>query len=142
MSENMGMKVLEKEEVLQKIGEVLSGFEEIDVGYVFGSFLKGEFEDIDVALLVSKSLSPYKSMKFAMKVGREIERTLNYSFEIDVKILNSSPTYFQYEVIKNGKVIFCEDEAKRIRYEAEALSNYLDYKDTLDWIDKKLLVGV
>ncbi|ATZ61211.2 MAG: hypothetical protein DDT40_00306 [candidate division WS2 bacterium] len=138
----MRAKVLEKEEVLQKIGEVLSGFEEIDIGYVFGSFLKGEFEDIDVALLVSKSPSPYESMKFAMKVGREVERTLKYSFEIDVKILNSSPTYFQYEVIKNGKVVFCKDETKRIRYEAKVLSNYLDYKDTLDWIDKKLLARV
>lgn len=26
---------------------------------------------------------------------------------------------------------------KRIRYEAEVLSNHLDYKDTLEWFDKE-----
>lgn len=65
-----------KEEILQKIDEVLSRFEEIEIGYVFGIFLKGELEDIDVALLVSKSFSSYEGMKFAMKVGREIENPL------------------------------------------------------------------
>ena len=141
----MRVKVLEKlkkKEVLQKIAEVLSKFEEIEVGYVFGSFLRTEFEDIDIALLISKSSPPYKAMKFAMKVGREIERALKYNFEIDVKILTTSPIYFQYEVIKNGEIVFCRDKAKWIRYETEVLSNYLDYKDTLDWIDKKLLVRI
>jgi len=44
--------------ILQKIGEVLSKFKEIEIGYVFGSFLKGEFKDIDIALVPSKSLPP------------------------------------------------------------------------------------
>lgn len=44
--------------VLQRIGEVLSRFEEIDMGYIFGSYLRGEFEDMDVALLLSNSLPP------------------------------------------------------------------------------------
>jgi hypothetical protein len=126
------------DEVLQRVGEVLSRFKEIEVGYVFGSSLKGEFEDVDVALLLSKSFPPYESMKFAMRVGRELERALKHSFEFDVKILNLSPAYFQHEVI-NGRVVFCRDEAKRVGYEAEVLSNYLDYRDTLEWFNKELL---
>ena len=78
-------------------------------------------------------------MKFAMRIGRELERAFKHSFEFDVKILNLSPIYFQHEVVKNGRVVFSRDEAKRIEYEAEVLSNYLDYKDTLEWFDKEFL---
>lgn len=140
----MRVHVLEtpkKKEVVEKIAEVLSTFEEIEVGYVFGSFLKAAFEDIDIAILTSSPSPPYKAMKFAMKVGREIERALKYNFEIDVKILTNSPIYFQYRVIKNGETIFCRDEKKRTRYEADVLSRYLDYEDTLAWYNKKLLGG-
>lgn len=128
------------DEILQRTGEVLSRFEEIEVGYIFGSYLRGEFEDVDVALLLSKSLPPYESIKLAMHVGRELERALKYAYEFDVKILNHSPNYFQYEVIKNGKVVFFRDEVKRIEYETNVISNYLDYSDTLEWFNRKLLM--
>jgi len=128
--------------ILQKIGEVLSKFKEIEIGYVFGSFLKGEFKDIDIALVLSKSLSPYDAMKFALNIEGELEKALRHEFEFDVKILNSAPIYFQYEVIKNGKPFFCRDKVKKIRYEAKVLSEYLDYKDTLDWFNRKLLARI
>jgi hypothetical protein len=75
----------------------------------------------------------------ALEVARTLEKALGYKFELDVKVLNSSPTYFQYEVIKSGRVIFCRDEGKRVEYEASIISEYLDYKDVLEWFDKKLL---
>jgi hypothetical protein len=49
---------------------------------------------------------------------------------------------FQYEIIKTGKVVFARDEAKRIRYEAQVLSSYLDYKETSDWLDREFLAKV
>ena len=128
--------------ILQKIGEVLSKFKEIEIGYMFGSFLKGEFKDIDIALVLSKSLPPYDAMKFALNIEWELEKALRHEFEFDVKILNSAPIYFQYEVIKNGKPFFCRDKVKKIRYEAKVLSEYLDYKDTLDWFNRKLLARI
>jgi uncharacterized protein len=51
---------MDKGQTLAKIGEICAGFKEVDVAYVFGSFLLGEkFNDIDVALLLSKDLDPY-----------------------------------------------------------------------------------
>jgi hypothetical protein len=129
------------DEVLQRIGEILflSRSEEIEVGYVFGSSLRGEFEDVDVALLLSKSFSSYESMKFAMRIGRVLEKAFDHRFEFDVKILNLSPIYFQHEVIKNGKPVFCRDVKGKIRYEARVLSEYLDYRDILEWFNQELL---
>lgn len=128
-----------KNEAIKKIAEGLSKFREVETGYVFGSFLTGGFTDIDIALLISKALPPYESMKFAMRVAGALEKALGYKFELDVKVLNSSPIYFQHDVIKNGEVVFCRDGVKRIRYEARVLSEYLDYKDVLEWFDEKLL---
>ena len=133
---------MEINNILQKIDGVLSKFKEIEIAYVFGSFLRGEFRDIDIALVLSKSLAPYDTMKFALNIERELERELRHDFEFDVKILNSAPIYFQYEVIKNGKPVFCRDKVKKIRYEAKVLSEYLDYRDTLDWFNRKLLARI
>lgn len=128
-----------RNDTMEKIAEGISKFRQVEVGYVFGSFLRGKFTDIDVALLLSKTSPPYESMKFAMRVARALEKALGYRFELDVKVLNSSPIHFQHEVIKNGEVVFCRDEARRVGYEADVLSEYLDYRDVLEWFDEKLL---
>ena len=131
----------EKEEVLRTIRTVFAGFDEIEVGYVFGSFLQGDFGDVDVAILVAGKPTPYQAMRFARKIERELEQGFRYRFEADVKILNTAPVSFQYEVIKSGQRVFSRDNERRVRYEAGVLSRYLDYKETLDWFDRVLLTG-
>lgn len=132
-----------KTEVAGKIGEILSRFEEIDVAYVFGSFLESDkFNDIDVALLISKELDPYKRFKFVMKIARELERAIKPRFEFDVKILNYSPVEFQHEVLKKGMVVLSRDENRRIEYESKLISTYLDFKGMYEFLDKKFLARV
>lgn len=135
------MEKRKKDEILGRISKVLQEFSEIEIGYVFGSFLKGDFRDIDIGLLLKGSFSSsYEATKFAMKVGRKLEREFNFSYEFDIRVLNFSPTNFQYRVIKEGKPIFSQTPVERIRYESELLSKYLDYKETSDWFDKKLIL--
>ncbi len=132
-----------KTEIAGKIGEILSRFDDIDVAYVFGSFLGGDkFNDIDVALLVSKELNPYKRFKFGMKIAGELERAINPRFEFDVKILNYSPVEFQHEVLKKGMVVLSRDENSRIEYESKLISTYLDFKGMYEFLDKKFLARV
>ena len=92
-----------------------------------------------MALYASADFSPYEGVKFCLRVGRELERTIRPRFEFDVRFLNQAPLHFQYEVIKTGKLIFFRDEVKRIRYEAGLISSYLDYKETSDWLDREFL---
>ena len=132
----------EKEEVLRTIRTVLAGFDEIEVGYVFGSFSQGDFGDVDVAILVAGEPTPYQAMRFRARVERELERGFGYRFEADVKILNTAPISLQYEVIKSGRRVFSRDNERRVRYEASVLSLYLDYAETLDWFDRVLLTRV
>ena len=133
------LKAGEKEEVLHTIRTVLAGCDEIEMGYVFGSFCREDFGDVDVAVLVAGEPAPYQAMRFARRVERELERGFCYRFEADVKILNTVPISLQHEVIKSGRLIFSRDRERRIRYEAGVLSLYLDYAETLDWFDRVLL---
>ncbi|PKL61790.1 MAG: hypothetical protein CVV31_09700 [Methanomicrobiales archaeon HGW-Methanomicrobiales-2] len=133
------LRTEEKEEVLRTIRTVLAGFDEIEVGYVFGSFCRGDFGDVDVAILVTGEPTPYQAMRFARRIEREFERGFGYRFEADVKGLNTAPISFQHEVIKSGRSVFSRDRERRVRYEAGVLSRYLDYAETLDWFDRVLL---
>ena len=129
--------------VIKDIEKVLNGFKEIEFAYCFGSFLeREEFNDIDIALYISKDISPYEGLKLSLKVERELERVIKPRKRVDVKILTHAPIAFQYEVIKRGEVIFSRNDTMRKRYEAEVLSRYLDYKETSDWLDRKFLAKV
>lgn len=131
---------MDKSSFLADISRILAGLKEVNAAYIFGSFLeKEDFNDIDVALLLSESLDPYKSLKFSLKVAGELERQIKPRFEFDVRILNHSPIEFQFEVIKKGHVIFSREESSRIDYESEVISTYLDLKYMYDLIDKEFL---
>ncbi|AAM31168.1 type VII toxin-antitoxin system MntA family adenylyltransferase antitoxin [Methanosarcina mazei] len=134
---------MDKSSFLADISRILAGLKEVNTVYIFGSFLeKEDFNDIDVALLLSESLDSYKSLKFSLKVAGELERQIKPRFEFDVKILNNSPIELQFEVIKKGRVIFSRDESSRIDYESEVISTYLDLKYMYDLIDKEFLARV
>jgi len=122
---------MDKSSYLTEIANIIAGFKEIDVAYLFGSFLeKDEFNDIDLALLLSEELGldSYKSLKFSLRIAGELERQIKPAFEFDIKVLNTAPVEFQFEVIKKGKVIFSRDDPRRIDFEFEAISTYLDLK--------------
>lgn len=137
------MIYMDKKEVIRKIGEVISRFDNVEIAYLFGSFLESDkFNDIDVAIFLSKELNPYRRFKFAMEMARELERGIKPRLEFDVKILNYSPVEFQHEVLKKGKVVFLRDENRRIEYESKLISTYLDFKGMYEFLDKKFLARV
>jgi predicted nucleotidyltransferase len=120
-----------KKEVMNKIGKIASKFDDVSAAYIFGSYTHNDdFNDIDVALLISNELNPYTSFKFEMRVARELERQIKPRFEFDVKILNHAPVEFQYEVLKKGKAVFLRDRTENVEYEFETISNYLDFQTT------------
>jgi hypothetical protein len=53
-----------------------------------------------------------------MKVAGELERSIKHRVEFDVKILNHSPVYFQYEVVKKSVTVFVGRQDNRVEYEA------------------------
>jgi predicted nucleotidyltransferase len=129
-----------KHGILAEIGKAIAGYKEVDIAYVFGSFRQSDqFNDIDIAMLISEELTPYKRLKFELKVAGELERKIKPRVQFDVKILNNSPIYFQYEVVKNGVAAYVKDQDKRVEYEAHLISDYLDLKEMYDFMDMEFL---
>ena len=96
--------------------------------YLFGSLAKGSegsLSDVDMALYFTPHLS--KSERFDLRL-RIIGETSPFfkGRTTDVVILNDAPIGLAYEVIKEGVLLYCLDEASRVEVETRILSKYLD----------------
>jgi len=119
---------------------ILDGFEEIDLAYVFGSFLeRDDFHDIDVAIHLCKEQSPYQRFKLAQRVAGYLEKGIEPRVSFDVRTLNYAPAYFQYEVISKGIIVLERDRERRVDYEADLISEYLDLKYMYELFDQAFL---
>ncbi len=89
--------------------------------------------------IFAKSNSPYQRFKLAQKVARSLEQVVQPRVDFDVRILNYAPAYFQYEVISKGIVVLERDRERRVDYEADLISEYLDLKYMYDLFDQAFL---
>jgi len=133
-----------KESIYKRIREYLFHKREVVLAYVFGSFLESDsFKDMDIALLLDDKIvgtSEVSFPKFALKLASELEKSVAPPrLDFDLKVLNLTPIYFQYEVIKKGTLVFSRSEVESVQYEVRVISEYLDYKPALEWFNNKLL---
>lgn len=137
------MSELDKEHMVKEIARCLSGVEDLLLGYLYGSFLgRNDFNDIDIGLLVAGERTPYELFKYAMKIASDLERCITPRCEVDLRVLNTAPVEFQYEVVKTGQVVFARDENLRVAFEADVLAKYLDLKYLYDRMNRALLAPV
>jgi predicted nucleotidyltransferase len=129
----------EKQHVINKIKDFLLRHQDIVFAYLFGSMPGNDFfEDIDVAVFLDEA--PSLPMKREAMLSQEMwEHVGNPALEFDVKVLNTAPSYFQHEVLKDGHVIFSRNEKRRIDFESRTVSVYLDYKPVLEFFNRRLL---
>lgn len=137
------MSELDKERMVNEISRCLSGVEDLLLGYLYGSFLvRNDFNDIDIGLLVAGERTPYELFKYAMRIASDLERCITPRYEVDLRVLNTAPVEFQYEVVKTGQVVFARDENVRVAFEADVLAKYLDLKYLYDRMNRALLTPV
>lgn len=116
----------EKDILVEKITAFLKTKEYILFAYVFGSFSSGKsFNDIDVGIFVS-----HETSKAQLYLELEIERELGdiLHIPVDVRIINSTPPSFVYNVLKSGTVIVDNNEYLRNDFEALVVKKYFDFK--------------
>jgi predicted nucleotidyltransferase len=89
--------------------------------YVFGSAAKGkmvEDRDIDVAFLSDRRFGDYEVFMIGQKLASLLDR------EVDLVDLSKASTVFQVQVVSTGKVIYCNDERRRMFFEMTVLKKY------------------
>jgi len=133
-------KIMDPKIMMERIGQIISNYPEVQTAYIFGSFLEREdFRDIDIALLLSENLSSYRALKLALHIGSDLDLGIKAGCDFDVRILNNAHPEFQYEVVKNGRSVFSRNKQEQYDFEAEVISTYLDLKEMYDSYDRKYL---
>ncbi len=120
----------ERERIKSEVTDLLQREDKVRFAYLYGSFLKGEFNDIDIAVYLKEGMSEKEILEFELSEGVELSKELG--FEIDLRVLNGRKIVFLHQVLRNGKLLFCRDERKRVEFETEVYSRYLDIKYYLD----------
>lgn len=107
---------------------------EIEVLYLYGSRAGGRISplsDVDLAVLLSPAVDRFAHLDIHLRMIGEAAKALRTE-EVDVQILNRVPVQAQYAILKNKKVLFSRDEIRRVNFEAEVISRYLDFGPLLE----------
>lgn len=111
----------------QKIEDIFSRYK-VQVAYLFGSCVSGHtgpLSDVDIAILFDFSEKPEERFSKRLLLLHEIMSALRTS-QVDLVVLNEASPAISFNVIRQGQVIFCQDESLRVKFESGALRDYID----------------
>ena len=111
------------ESVRVQAGRVLKRFGEIRLAYLFGSEARDEARttsDVDVAVLADRRLSLHRYGQICDALAAALGR------RVDLIDLAAAPPLLLRKVIGGGRVLVCQDESKRLRFETRAIARFLD----------------
>ncbi|MDA8236247.1 MAG: nucleotidyltransferase domain-containing protein [Clostridia bacterium] len=110
--------------------EALFAEKGVRLAYLFGSRARGEAKaesDFDIALDLELPEAGLTRFEFKMDLTYRIAKIMGVSEnKVDLVFLAEAPPLLQYQVIKEGKLLFIKDEDYRAIYEARIVKMYLD----------------
>ena len=115
--------------------------DEVVLAYLFGSQARGQagpLSDVDIAILLAEGVPEIEAFEKRLMLMAEIGHQLGRDI-VDMLILNHSPLALAYRVLRDGILLYCLDEAKRIAFTAQIVSMYLDFKPTLERHERAIL---
>jgi len=114
-----------KKKIEKTIRKVLTKRNEISFAYLHGSFPKeARFRDIDVAVYLENI--PASILEYELQLETELMTAVGKHI-IDVRVLNTAPLSFRYNVIKQGMILLVKNEDKRVDFQEKTISAYLDF---------------
>ncbi|MBD3288427.1 hypothetical protein GF337_06445, partial [candidate division KSB1 bacterium] len=123
---------------IEQIQEKLTAFcaikSYIAFGYLFGSRAKNRItplSDIDVALYIDTKKAPTDLFDLRLKELTALYQVFNTE-KVDLVFLNETPLELSYNVLKNGILLYENDEQLRVRFFENTVRDYLDRKYFID----------
>ena len=135
----------------QEAGRILARLNEIlppilaqypvDAAYVYGSVARGTvtpFSDVDIALLLTQSLSAYDRLQLELTIQGEVEATCGLP-PADVRAINQAPLLVQGRIVQEGILLYELDRVRRVAFEVDARKRYFDFVPVARSLQKAFL---
>ena len=125
---------MDLESDIRRIIDYFKSKDEISALYVFGSAAHGKEtaeSDIDIAVLINDRKKGVKTYESLAKTYYAASPRLS-SRPVDIVILNTASPFLKHRIIKTGKVLLDRNRKLRVRFTANAIIEYLDYKPIED----------
>ena len=113
--------------------------EKAEFALLFGSIKNGRImpeSDIDIGVYLKKGKPDFEEyLNLKGVLSDESDR------DVDLVILNTCDIIIAMQIIANGEMIINNNPGKFIRYKAEKISEYIDFKMSRKIIEENLLRG-
>lgn len=100
----------------------------VELVYLFGSQAEGEttpLSDFDFSVLFVDSLSKKECFDLKLKFMADLGEILG-SDKVEILDLNEAPVTYRYSAFAPRQEIYVKDEAKRVDFEQQTMSEYFD----------------
>ena len=119
---------------INRIVDYFERKDEISALYIFGSAANGREtaeSDIDLAVLINDQKKGRRTYELMKRSYYAASPKLSIR-PVQIVILNMAPPFLKYRIIKTGKVLFDKNRRLRVRFTANAIMEYFDYKPIED----------
>jgi len=110
------------------LSETLKKYPDVQFAYLFGSQASGNvtpISDVDVAVYLDDHLASTEQFKLQLHLVGVLCQALQRN-DVELAILNGADIVLRYQVLKNGKLIFCRDQTAKNEFFVRTMSEYLD----------------
>jgi predicted nucleotidyltransferase len=108
--------------------------QKVVLAYLFGSQVKGKtgsLSDIDIAISFDEKVHADERFDLRLEtLGQLVD--LFKTDEVDLVVLNDAPPLLSHRILKEGVLIFSDNEKSRLEFEVKAVLKYLDWKPYLE----------
>ncbi len=115
----------------ERLPALIEGFKNdprINSLYLFGSYARDKIKplsDIDIAVLLRKSVAKKEYWDIKLELLNKAMTALGTD-EIDFVLLNEAPYELRYNILKEGRILFCRNEKEKVEFQEKAVMDYLD----------------
>lgn len=129
---------MNKEKKFENIKNILLKKFECEVIILFGSYARNtqnEESDIDIAIKSNREISKKEIFEARLELEENIKN------DTDLINLDNINDDFRYEILMNGKILYCKDQLKFELYKLDMCQEYFDLNESRQSIIERIKNG-